>query len=681
MITRIRLVNFACHKDTEIKFSDGLTIFLGRNGSGKSSVIDAMTYALYGRHTRGSRENIVRDGSGGGVVELEFDFRGERYKVVRSFNARGELENAALMKNNSPLVIGERRRDEAVSVRVEKLLGLSYERMRTAVIIHQGELDRILSAEPRELKELFDDLMGFTAMEKAYQTMYDVIKDFENRIIKQTGRPIQEADKIDEEIARLERDLMTHEEKKSRIYGEISDLERELNEVEERLKELSGAKKLEEKFKLGLEKLRGILNEKLQQLRNALENAAKYLEVLELRDEIEKRVERVNELDARIQQIEKSLGSLEGRKEEILRTLRELEEQALGIEVTASRAKSLGELLTEARSRAEKLRDDAIELGRLMASRGGQGSLLRLQVDQEVEELVNVVSEAYNSALMSYAAELIKRRRQLEEELDNVRNEISSLQSKLREVRREREELSKLKGEDVLELRGMVKSAEKELERLGGASGVASITTIYKQLQDKASSLEKAISGGVLPSESLLEDLSAFLDKEELEFLNELREMSVALREKRYDPEELTVLERERNDFTKKIAEKRGLLDVIESEIKRIGEQLEVLRRIKGELLEAKKFYELLEKIRNELYYRDGAVLRGLRAWILGKVADHARKYLDIFETRIDDVKIEESAKAINFKCYYRGREVDVKRLSGGEKVALALAIRLAIGD
>jgi len=80
VIERVKLVNFLSHKDTEIQLGEGLTVFIGRNGAGKSSVIDAITYALYGQHTRGKRTHVrdgasqhtrgkrthVRDGSGGG---------------------------------------------------------------------------------------------------------------------------------------------------------------------------------------------------------------------------------------------------------------------------------------------------------------------------------------------------------------------------------------------------------------------------------------------------------------------------------------------------------------------------------------------------------------------------------------------------------------------------------------
>jgi DNA repair protein SbcC/Rad50 len=176
VIRRVRVRNFTSHSDTEIEFPEGLTIFVGRNGAGKSSVIDAITYALYGKTTRGELRNIVRDGAGGGEVVLEFSHRGRGYRVMRRFDHNGRLLAAAMRDGEDRLIAsGERE----VSGHVEQLLGLGYDRMRSAVIIQQGELDRILNERPADVKMLFDDLLGLSKMERAYENMRDVLAEFE----------------------------------------------------------------------------------------------------------------------------------------------------------------------------------------------------------------------------------------------------------------------------------------------------------------------------------------------------------------------------------------------------------------------------------------------------------------------------------------------------------------------
>ncbi|MEM3884110.1 MAG: AAA family ATPase [Nitrososphaerota archaeon] len=59
MILRVFLNNFTSHKNTVLELGPGLHVFVGRNGSGKTSVIDGITYALFGKHGRGSNANIL----------------------------------------------------------------------------------------------------------------------------------------------------------------------------------------------------------------------------------------------------------------------------------------------------------------------------------------------------------------------------------------------------------------------------------------------------------------------------------------------------------------------------------------------------------------------------------------------------------------------------------------------
>ena len=62
-------------------------------------------------------------------------------------------------------------------------------------------------------------------------------------------------------------------------------------------------------------------------------------------------------------------------------------------------------------------------------------------------------------------------------------------------------------------------------------------------------------------------------------------------------------------------------------------------------------------------------------------VSDRSAKYLTFFDVGVSDIRLEEVGRGISFECSYGGRKVDSTRLSGGEKVALAPAIRLAISD
>src|SRR2546422_847997 len=97
MIEEVVLKNFISHNDPPpLLLEPGVNIFVGNNGSGKSSVIDGITYALFGRHTRAAVRNIIRRGAAEGGVIVRFSIAGKRYSAERKFGSTGTLESAGL---------------------------------------------------------------------------------------------------------------------------------------------------------------------------------------------------------------------------------------------------------------------------------------------------------------------------------------------------------------------------------------------------------------------------------------------------------------------------------------------------------------------------------------------------------------------------------------------------------
>ena len=83
MITSIELGNFLSHTDTKLEFDNGVTVFVGHNGSGKSSIIDAITFSLFGQHTRKSNKGLIKRGTTQGFARIIFTANGKHYQAER----------------------------------------------------------------------------------------------------------------------------------------------------------------------------------------------------------------------------------------------------------------------------------------------------------------------------------------------------------------------------------------------------------------------------------------------------------------------------------------------------------------------------------------------------------------------------------------------------------------------
>ena len=101
---RLRLVNFRQHAETELAFGQGITGIFGPNGSGKTTILEAIAWAIYGvQAVRGDKDSIRRLGAKGrqGVeVELEFRLGAHEYRVTRGLTTAALHQDGQLVANS-----------------------------------------------------------------------------------------------------------------------------------------------------------------------------------------------------------------------------------------------------------------------------------------------------------------------------------------------------------------------------------------------------------------------------------------------------------------------------------------------------------------------------------------------------------------------------------------------------
>ena len=162
-LNSIHLQNFRQHADTRIEFDVGLTGVIGENGSGKSTILEAVAWALYGNAAaRGTRDSLrfLRAPPRATVrVELDFELGGHRYRVVRG------LTNAELFLDGSSLPIANSI--TAVTDLLRKRLGMSREEFFNTYFTGQKELSVMAAMMPAQRAQFLSRVLGYERLRGA----------------------------------------------------------------------------------------------------------------------------------------------------------------------------------------------------------------------------------------------------------------------------------------------------------------------------------------------------------------------------------------------------------------------------------------------------------------------------------------------------------------------------------
>jgi len=134
------------------------------------------------------------------------------------------------------------------------------------------------------------------------------------------------------------------------------------------------------------------------------------------------------------------------------------------------------------------------------------------------------------------------------------------------------------------------------------------------------------------------------------------------------------------------INEKQGNLSQIDQQLGAITEkiltsevQTEKIQKAIAELKTVKEYMTQLDSIQSNIFSRDGSVATSLRSWALNSISTKASEYLTLLNTKIHRIHLSEKARDITITCYSRKEVLDLESLSGGEKVSVALALRLGM--
>ncbi len=180
----LELHNYRRFEDCRLEFPEGVVGIVGTNGSGKSSLIESISWALYGNESQ-----IVRTGKDGirssfagdndeCSVKLEFDLEGDSYLLERTMRGRGLSMRASLSVNDHLEAEGDRAVTQAIIAR----MGMDHKAFLISVYAKQKDLDSLSTLRPHERKRLVLRLLDVDVLDRVVSDIDGDARELSNEL-------------------------------------------------------------------------------------------------------------------------------------------------------------------------------------------------------------------------------------------------------------------------------------------------------------------------------------------------------------------------------------------------------------------------------------------------------------------------------------------------------------------
>ncbi|NBC18221.1 MAG: SMC family ATPase, partial [Bacteroidetes bacterium] len=440
----------------------------GKNGQGKSALLDAMTWAIWGeaRKSTGSRkpdDDLLRIGEREMQVELTFDVEGARYRVMRSYyvTASGKSSKPGLelhlyepeTDSYRPLTGGSMRETQEI---IDTVVGLDYDTFINSAFLLQGRSDEFTKKRPSERKEILTRILNLSRYEAladlAGQRSRDAkatVDQAELEIDRLTSALAEEDQwkaeraRIDGAIEKEQAHLATLREQQQQLTEQLTDLEAKAREADTLRQTLDGLDQRIAQHESDIDSLTAKIEsaEQLLEQRAAIERDFERYEALqeerdaldhknELFRGVEKELERTerhlldkkNDLE---RQLDRLKHSLEGFEQQLAQAQAELAQRPVvqrNLE-KAERAKEQYEALTTVRDRREVLKEKMEQIER---SLHGQREALQSKLDTLTEQVEQERQALAQKRKKLDEKESLKRQQQRREALEETLESIET---------------------------------------------------------------------------------------------------------------------------------------------------------------------------------------------------------------------------------------------------------------
>lgn len=279
ILERIEFKNFKRYSDETINFSDGITGIIGNNGSGKSTIVQGILFALYG--VRAGIEGDFINSSGSESKEkcsvtLEFLKDGNKYNITRWYRRTpSTVHHEAQLRLNDTLLADS---VSQVEKEVARIIGMQASDFRNTIYAGQKDLSSLLDESPAERQKWFMKMLGIDFLKKeadaGLKTQIDDCRAEISGLESYLGE--KEKENLSEKINLADSDMRTAEKSLEIIRSETAALVEEEERLKKTADDLSGRWKKYQELERDIEYLKETNSQKAGYISKLNEKVRKF---------------------------------------------------------------------------------------------------------------------------------------------------------------------------------------------------------------------------------------------------------------------------------------------------------------------------------------------------------------------------------------------------------------------
>lgn len=676
-LNSIRIRNFRAIKELTFKpKEEGITGIFGQNGAGKTSILTAVMFALYGVRPKGINVSALRKiGSEaeecsvsvvfthlGQQVEIIRELKGTNNRVVVNIYVDGQAETVTSVG--------------AADKWMTKRLGIDPDGFLTAFVVRQKELDSFVRADPAERKRIIEKLAGVETINQALKSAREDEKDSKKTVDLLPGSQEQvdsagsEVDYYTEVASETEAALNTARETLNALNSERAQLNTTLQELRNHARELDRLNSTIDRLEREIPDLEAQIA-RVDYIREVSEED----NVESLREKYRTLTEEVNDLRAKQAQVAHELQQLTNRKQQLTSAVDKSRE-----EITALRSKTEGRTTESVQAEI----DTATEQNNQHRATISQLTAQNAELEESIRMLEGTADCPTCKTQLSNPAALIN---QFKATIASNNETLAELTTKMGEfVNVKAVAATQLKELTRLEQMGdALSAAEHELTEVETKlNSIPSTVELETKLNKLVKEQERVVELGS-KARTLVQDrtLHASLIQKRETALHELAESKVTKErvEKSFKASDYEKAEsqlnamgyeydktaKEVNELTSKNTEANVRFQTARQNYTRVYEQWEKKKGLQEAHASKTLTTDMLEKFRKDVV-----------SSIAPELSDYATELISSMTNGdFTEIKLDDDFKASLVDA--QGVERPVAWLSGGEESAVALALRLGV--